>query len=82
MEHFRRRKPILEGVRKILVYSCECYRKVVWSRRRVSNPQPSEWKSDALPIELRRQIVKEMGKSPRSSPAWEITCGLHFELFG
>ena len=27
---------------------------VIWSRRRGSNPQHSEWKSDALPIELLR----------------------------
>ena len=28
----------------------------VWSHRRASNPQPSEWKSDALPIELQPHI--------------------------
>lgn len=28
----------------------------IWSKRRVSNPQPSPWKGDALPIELLLQI--------------------------
>ena len=36
---------------------------VLWSWRRESNPRPSDYKSDALPTELRQQLGK--GASPR-----------------
>jgi hypothetical protein len=36
---------------------------VLWSWRRDSNPRPSDYKSDALPTELRQQLGK--GASPR-----------------
>src|SRR5436190_19466010 len=32
-----------------------------WSRRRDLNPRPSDYKSDALPTELRRRIGMERG---------------------
>ena len=39
-----------------LVSSFKCYLYHFWSRRRESNSQPSEWKSDAPPVELRRHV--------------------------
>jgi hypothetical protein len=36
---------------------------LIWSWRRDSNPRPSDYKSDALPTELRQQLGK--GASPR-----------------
>ena len=44
----------------LLVLSAEL---VLWSWRRDSNPRPSDYKSDALPTELRQQLGK--GASPR-----------------
>ncbi len=37
-----------------------------------SNPQPSDWKSDALSIELMHHILMEvLGLEPRKSPVYE-----------
>src|SRR6478672_7835326 len=42
---------------------CSLAELVLWSWRRESNPRPSDYKSDALPTELRQQLGK--GALPR-----------------
>ena len=49
--------------RKILCFYASLCRARSWSWRRESNPRPSDYKSDALPTELRQQLGK--GASPR-----------------
>jgi hypothetical protein len=50
---------------------------LLWSGRRDSNPQPSAWKADALPIELLPQIPwsviypRNWLGNPRGAKSWE-----------
>ena len=40
---------------------------LIWSRRRDLNPRPSDYKSDALPTELRRRLAGEASERMRHS---------------
>src|SRR5581483_6066734 len=61
----RRKNPFMRSAFWVILLRCcrqpccataLCFRKnVLWSWRRDSNPRPSDYKSDALPAELRQQ---------------------------
>jgi hypothetical protein len=57
-----------------LTESAACRKNIYWSWRRDLNPRPSDYKSDALPTELRQQIRGKDAPSRKLIPQIPARC--------